>query len=45
MTTFDMEAGDKLAFMLVQHTTIQDIQDHPYSTSQWGKKVLFSAFN
>ncbi|MDJ0572914.1 MAG: DUF4114 domain-containing protein, partial [Pleurocapsa sp. MO_192.B19] len=40
--SFDMEAGDELAFMLVQHTTIQDIYQHPYSTSQWGKKVLFS---
>ncbi len=40
--SFNMEAGDELAFMLVQHTTIQDINEHPYSTSQWGKKVLFS---
>ena len=40
--SFNMEAGDKLAFMLVQHTTIEDINEHPYSTSQWGKKVLFS---
>ena len=40
--TFDMEAGDELAFMLVQHTTVQDIYQHPYSTSRWGKKVLFS---
>ena len=40
--SFDMEAGDELAFMLVQHTTIEDINQHPYSTSQWGKKVLFS---
>ena len=40
--SFDMEAGDELAFILVQHTTIQDIYQHPYSTSQWGKKVLFS---
>ena len=40
--SFDMEAGDELAFMLVQHTTIEDIDRHPYSTSQWGKKVLFS---
>ena len=40
--SFEMEAGDELAFMLVQHTTVQDIYRHPYSTSQWGKKVLFS---
>ncbi|WP_036486233.1 DUF4114 domain-containing protein [Myxosarcina sp. GI1] len=40
--SFEMEAGDELAFMLVQHTTFQDIYQHPYSTSQWGKKVLFS---
>ena len=40
--SFEMEAGDELAFMLVQHSTIQDIYQHPYSTSQWGKKVLFS---
>ncbi len=40
--SFEMEAGDELAFMLVQHTTVQDIYQHPYSTSQWGKKVLFS---
>ena len=41
--SFDMEAGDELAFMLVQHTTVQDIYQHPYSTSRWGKKVLFSS--
>ena len=40
--SFEMEAGDELAFMLVQHSTIQNIYRHPYSTSQWGKKVLFS---
>lgn len=40
--SFEMEAGDELAFMLVQHSTIQDIYQHPYSTSRWGKKVLFS---
>ena len=40
--SFEMTPGDKLAFMLVQHTTIEDINQHPYSTSQWGKKVLYS---
>lgn len=28
--------------MLVQHTTVQDIYQHSYSTFQWSKKVLFS---
>ena len=32
--SFDMNPGDELAFMLVQHTTIEDINQHPYSTSQ-----------
>jgi hypothetical protein len=40
--SFEMEAGDELAFMLVQNTTIKDINQNPYSTSQVGKKVLFS---
>lgn len=40
--SFEMEAGDELAFMLVQNTTVQDIYQNPKSTSQWGKSVLFS---
>lgn len=40
--SFNMEAGDELAFMLVQNTTIQNIYQRPYSSSQAGKKVLFS---
>jgi len=40
--SFDMEVGDELAFMLVQHTTVQDIYQSPQKSSQWGKKVLFS---
>lgn len=43
--SFEMEVGDELAFMLVQHTTFKDIYQRPYSTSQWGKKVLFSTDN
>lgn len=40
--SIEMEAGDEVAFMLVQHTTFQDIYRYPNSTSKWGKKVLFS---
>ncbi len=40
--TFDMEAGDELAFMLVQNTTVQDIYGNPSLTSEWGKNVIFS---
>jgi Domain of unknown function (DUF4114) len=40
--SFEMEAGDELAFMFVQNTTVQDIYQNPQSTSQWGKSVLFS---
>lgn len=40
--SIEMEAGDELAFMYVQNTTIQDIYQNPQSISQWGKSVLFS---
>jgi hypothetical protein len=40
--SLEMEAGDELAFMYVQNTTVQDIYQNPQSTSQWGKSVLFS---
>lgn len=40
--SFQMQAGDELAFMLVQNTTIQDVYQYPSGTSQEGKKVLFS---
>ncbi len=36
--TFDMEAGDELAFMMVQNSTVQEIYSNPFG----GKKVLFS---
>ncbi len=40
--TFDMTAGDELAFMLVQHTTVQDIYQNPNNISKWGKLPIFS---
>ena len=40
--TFDMTAGDELAFMLVQHTTVRDIYQNPHSISKWGKLPIFS---
>ncbi len=40
--TFDMTAGDELAFMLVQHTTVQNIYQNPNNISQWGKLPIFS---
>ena len=39
---FSMTPGDRFAFMLVQHTTVQDIADNPSSIWQWGKLPLFS---
>ena len=40
--SIEMEPGDEVAFMLVQHTTFQEIYRYPKVTSNWGKKVLFS---
>ncbi len=39
---FAMTPGDRFAFMLVQHTTVQEIADNPNSIWQWGKLPLFS---
>lgn len=40
--TFEMEAGDELAFMLSQNSTFDEIYANPSVTSQWGKDVIFS---
>ena len=40
--TFSMNPGDSFAFMLVQHTTVQEIANNPGIIWQWGKLPLFS---
>ena len=40
--TFDMTAGDELAFMLVQHTSVREIYQSPNNISKWGKLPIFS---
>ncbi|MEL6438926.1 MAG: DUF4114 domain-containing protein [Cyanobacteria bacterium J06621_8] len=40
--SIEMEPGDELAFMLVQHTDFLEIYRNLDVTEQWGKKVLFS---
>ena len=40
--TFDMTAGDELAFMLVQHTTVEEIYENPNDIAKWGKLPIFS---
>lgn len=40
--TFSMNAGDRFAFMLTQHTSIQELADRPERYNQWGKLPLFS---
>lgn len=40
--TFNMNAGDKFAFMLIQNTTVQDTLNNPGNIGQWGKLPVFS---
>lgn len=40
--SFQMNAGDEVAFMLVQNTTFDEIYSQPYATAQPGKQVIFS---
>lgn len=40
--TFTMNAGDRFAVMLIQHTTVQEIANNPGNIWQWGKLPLFS---
>ncbi|MBD2196022.1 MULTISPECIES: DUF4114 domain-containing protein [Calothrix] len=40
--SFQMNAGDEVAFMLVQNTTFEEVFNKPSVTSQWGKEVIFS---
>lgn len=40
--SFQMSAGDEVAFMLIQNTTFDEIYRQPYLTSQLGKQVIFS---
>ncbi|HIK04218.1 MAG TPA: DUF4114 domain-containing protein [Trichormus sp. M33_DOE_039] len=40
--SFQMNAGDEVAFMLVQNTTFDEIYRQPYATAQAGKQVIFS---
>ncbi|AFZ01805.1 DUF4114 domain-containing protein [Calothrix sp. PCC 6303] len=40
--SFQMDAGDEVAFMLVQNTTFDEIYRQPYATAQAGKQVIFS---
>ncbi|MGH1395758.1 MAG: DUF4114 domain-containing protein [Trichormus sp.] len=42
LKSFQMNAGDEVAFMLVQNTTFGEIYRQPYATAQAGKQVLFS---
>jgi hypothetical protein len=37
-----MTPGEQFGVMLVQNTTVQAIATNPSTTSQWGKRVLFS---
>ncbi|MDJ0634617.1 MAG: cellulase family glycosylhydrolase [Xenococcaceae cyanobacterium MO_188.B29] len=39
---FTMTPGDRFAFMLIQHTTVQEIADNPGNIWQWGKLPIFS---
>ncbi len=39
---FDLTPGDKVALMLVQHTTVEKIWQNPGQTSQFGKVPIFS---
>ncbi len=40
--TYNLAAGSQFAFMLVQHTTVQELADNPENYDQWGKLPLFS---
>ncbi|GAB4237932.1 MAG: hypothetical protein Kow0049_24170 [Stanieria sp.] len=40
--TFNMNAGDKFAFMLIQNTTVQETLNNPGNMGQWGKLPVFS---
>jgi mannan endo-1,4-beta-mannosidase len=39
---FTMNPGDRFAFMLIQHTTVQEIANDPNKIWQWGKLPIFS---
>jgi hypothetical protein len=40
--SFQMNAGDEVAFILVQNTTLEEIYRQPYATAQAGKQVILS---
>lgn len=40
--TFNMNAGDKFAFMLVQNTTVQDTFNNPTKIGDYGRVPIFS---
>ncbi|BAB77992.1 DUF4114 domain-containing protein [Anabaena sp. FACHB-709] len=40
--SFTMNAGDEVAFMLVQDTSIEEIYRQPQNSYVWGKQVIFS---
>ena len=40
--TLTMNPGDRFGFMLIQHTTVQEIANDPHQISQWGKLPIFS---
>ena len=42
MQSFEMTPGDELAFMLVQHTSVQELYRNPNDIFKWGKLPIFS---
>ena len=40
--TFEMDAGEQFAFIFTQHTSLQELAEHPERATQWGKLPLFS---